>query len=164
MKRYVKPKNLTIIELVIELEIDKSLESVAAQDFLDHPKSSKEKISDFKLSLLNDIIASVDNSIRYYKFPIIKKGPAGNSYSYYIRFIPVTASGEQLAPVEIVFRISSHYSKTAAGSVDSPKVRVVQFVLGNESFEDSFALIDRAAYICEQLYAGNRAVLTEYKE
>ena len=164
MKRYVKPKNLTTIELVIEIEIDKSLEPAAAEDFLDHPKSSKEKISNFKLSLLNDIIASVDNSIRYYKFPIIKKGQAGNSYSYYIRFIPVTAKGEQLAPVEIIFRVSTHYSKTAEGSADSPKVRVVQFVLGNESFEDSFALIDKAAYICEQLYAGNRNVLIEYRE
>ena len=164
MKRYVKPKNLTTIELVIELEIDKSLESVPAEDFLDYPKTLKEKISDFKLSLLNDIIASVDNSIRYYRFPIVKKGPAGNSYSYYIRFTPVTTEGKQLAPVEIVFRISSHYSKAAEGSADSPKVRVVQFVLGNESFEDSFALIDRAAYICEQLYLGNKDAITEYKE
>lgn len=161
MKRYVKSSDVTTIELVIELEILKS-GIAATHNFLDHPKSSKEKLSNFKLSLLNDIIASVDNSIRYYKFPIVSKGPANNSYSYYIRFIPVTATGEQLSPIEIVFRISSHYSKSGAGSATSPRVRVVQFVLGNESFEDSFELIDRAAYICEQLYAGNRNALVDY--
>lgn len=161
MKRCIN--SIQTIEVVIHSETILPDNYVAAETYLKHPRSIRKdkKISDKHLGLLNDIIASFDNTLKYYHFPILKKYAANNSYSYYIQFEPITYAGEHLAPIRLIFRVSNHVSRSAKGDISSPTTRIVQFTLNDESFDNSLDLIVRGSEICKQLYEGNKRVLDE---
>ena len=164
MYRMIKDEDRDRTKVIeITMIVDDEGAIAAASSYLHHPKSiePEKRITDGHLQLLNDIILSFDMMIKSYKFDIVKKYSASNSYSYYIHFDPITESGEKLSPVRLIFRVSNHPSRSAKGSINSPKVRAVTFMLGEENFQNSLDLIEQGSQILERLYHGDKSVLDE---
>jgi hypothetical protein len=143
--------------------IEEAAESVAAGTFINHPANiaKKKRITDKHLEMLDDIIATFDANLRIAKFNIIREYQAGNSYSYYIVFEPVTEYGQVLLPIDLIFRISNHSSKSADLSSQSNFVRVIGFTLDNEDYDKASDLIYRGIHIIRELRKGNSDILDE---
>lgn len=165
MKRYVKSTEELLATITITMDIHTKLDKVAATDYIQHPKSisKKRRIPDSHLAMLNDIVASFDSNIRAVGFPIIDEHWPKKSYSYYIKFIPITESGEELLPVKLVFRVANHSNIPAEDSSDSDIVQIVSFTLEHEDKLRSWELIHRGAYILQELRKGNVNVLDEIR-
>lgn len=165
MKRLVQSSSEQHRQIVITMNIEEYTGSspIAANEYLDHPKSinKKHKISDKHLEYLNDIIASFDHNLQVAGFPILDSRPAKNSYSYYITFVPITESGEELLPVDLIFRVSTHSSKSSEGSIGSSFVRIKGFTLEHEDFDKASELIYEGIRIIRELKKGNVDILDE---
>ena len=167
MKRWIHSSISTNAnrQVVITMNIGDAdmTKSVAADIYLEHPENIKKKyrISDKHLQYLNDIIATFDHNLQAAGFDIIDRCPAGNSYSYYITFIPVTEDGRQLLPIDLIFRISDHSSKSAEASAGSTFARIVSFSLEHEDFDKASELIYEGIRIIQELKKGNADILDQ---
>ena len=151
------------IIVTVNAEVADATNSIAASEYLSHPKSVKKKyrISDKHLQYLNDIISTFDYNLQAAGFDIINRHPVSNSYSYYITFIPITEDGVKLIPIDLVFKVSTHYSKSAEGSVGSEFARIVSFTLEHEDFDKASELIYEGIRIIRELKRGNADILDE---
>lgn len=164
MKRRIHAAEQLHRQIVITVNVEEVNQDIAASsEYLSHPKNIKKKfrISDKHLEYLNDIIASFDHNLQVAKFDIIDRRSASNSYSYYITFIPITESGEKLLPIDLVFRVSNHSSKSASESGSSSFARIVSFTLQHEDFDKASDLIYEGIRIIRELKKGNVSILDE---
>lgn len=163
MKRYIYSNTELHKQIVITMYVEEVAEDVAANTFINHPANvaKKKRITDQHLKMLDDIIATFDANLRIAKFNIIKEYQASNTYSYYIVFQPVTEDGEILLPIDLIFRISNHSSKSADLSSQSSFVRIVGFTLENEDYNTASALIYRGIHIIKELKKGNVDILDQ---
>lgn len=163
MKRWIHASSYHNKKIVITINIEEAEGSIAASEYLSHPKNIKKRnrISDQHLEYINDIIATFDHNIQAAGFPITSRRPAKNSYSYYLTFVPVSEEGEELLPVDLIFRVSSHTSKTAEDSTRSSFARIISFTLGHEDYNKASDLIYKGIYILKELKKGNIDVLDE---
>lgn len=163
MKRWIHASNSVNCQILVTMHIEDAVVDIAASEYLDHPKSVKKKykISDRHLKMLNDVIASFDYNIQVAGFEILERRKATNSYSYYITFVPITLEGEKLLPIDLIFRVSSHSSKSAEGSKNSYFAQIVSFTLEHEDFNKASQLIYEGVRIIKELQNGNIDVLDE---
>ena len=164
MKKWIHSSNeLEKRTITITMIVEEESEDIAASDYLNHPKSIKKskRITDKHLQYLNDIIATFDHNIQAAGFPIVDRHPGSNSYSYYIEFIPITESGEELLPIDLIFRVSDHFSRSAEGSKNSSFARIIGFTLENEDFDKASELIYEGVRILRELKKGNIDILDQ---
>ena len=165
MKKWIHSSTSANRQIVITINIqDTDVEKpFAASTYLEHPTSIKKKyrISDKHLEYLNDIIATFDHNLQAAGFEIIDRHHSSNSYSYYITFMPITENGEKLLPIDLIFRVSSHSSKSAEASEGSSFARIISFTLANEDFDKASELIYAGIRIIRELKKGNVDILDE---
>lgn len=97
MKRYVtKANNLTHYLLRVIIEVG-YLNDVAASEYVNHPKtvSKKDKLSDEELAALDGLVAQILKMLNKFNFTISKKTQSPKSYTYYIKFTPTDANGDE---------------------------------------------------------------------
>jgi len=163
MKRMVRSDSTIVRQIVITMIVDYADESIAAAEYLTHPKNVKKRyrITDRHLEYLNDIIASFDHNIQAANFEIVNRRSSKKVYAYYIQFIPITISGERLMPIDLVFRVANHSNLAAENSETSSFARIVGFTLEHEDYDKASELIYRGVYILRELRKGNVDVLDE---
>lgn len=160
MKKWIHSQNR---QIVITMLVDDFENSIAASNYLDHPLNIRKKdlISDKHLEYLNDIIATFDHNLQVAGFEIIDRHSSKKGYSYYITFIPVTESGQELLPIDLIFRVSNHSSKSSEGSQSSNFARIISFTLEHESFDEASELIYEGIHIIRELKKGNTKILDQ---
>lgn len=147
------------IEIVIDVAYD--FENIAAA--IQHPASisKRKRVSETKLNILNEIVYSVMSAIHAQGFKVISTHQSKKSYSYYIKFWPITDEGERLFPIEFMFRISDHNIKQNEHK-ESSIVRIINLQLGGVDFDNSVDLILAADEICKGLKQGDLSILDKY--
>ena len=145
------------IEIVIDVAYD--FENIAAA--IEHPANISKRVSETKLNILNEIVYSVMSAIHAQGFKIISTHQSKKSYSYYVKFWPVTDEGERLFPIEFMFRISDHNIKQNEYK-ESSIVRIINLQFGGVDFDNSVDLILAADEICKGLKKGDLSVLNKY--
>ena len=163
MVRYVNDM-YAATTITVDIVVDCILDKIAAAT-VKHPVSIKKRkrISEVKLTILNDVVASAENSIKSHKFEIISQGQSHKDYTYYIRFYPITKDGVKLDDVLIIFRIADHKSKQIEVEAENPKVVIKSFVLSGKAYSNSVEFIKAFNDICEGLYTGDISVLDRYE-
>ena len=149
--------------ITITMFVDGSYENIAASSYLKHPSNINKKdiISDKHLEYLNDIIATFDHNLQVAGFEILDRHSSKKGYSYYITFVPITESGEKLLPIDLIFRVSNHSSKSSEGSQSSNFARIIGFTLEHESFDEASELIYKGIRIIRELKKGNIKILDQ---
>ena len=147
------------IEIIIDVAYD--FEKIAAA--IEHPVniSKRKRVSETKLNILNEIVYSVMSTIHAHGFKVISTRQSKKSYSYYVKFWPITDDGHRLFPIEFMFRISDHNMKQNEFK-ESTIMRIINLQFGGVDFNNSVDLIVAADEICKGLKQGDLTVLNNY--
>ena len=163
MKKYIKPSTADkILNIIIDIEtipVD-----IAADINVTHPINIKrsKRLSEQKLTILSDIVNSSIAVINSYNFKIDKQYQSKRSYACYVWFYATDKDGNQNIKIELIFRFGDHLLTSDDEDIITGKVRIKNFSIGEEQFNNSIAFIDEIDYICNELQKGNIGVLDEY--
>lgn len=165
MKRYIKSKDLRVID--IEIFLDYNDEGIAASELIKHLRNiaKKHRISEIKRQILEDVAMSALSAVNSKKHLIVDEKEtkqANNSYSYYIQFDVVDDEGQHIVPVGIRLRISNHKLQGDERRVeDSRTVIIRSFVLKGKHYDNYVDIILKIDSICNELDKGNISILND---
>ena len=168
MKRMIIEKPIVI---PITINIDYVPSNIAADSNVDdyavkHPLNIKKRnrLSEGKLIILNDIVMTVLSFIRSRGF-IVVKGPyqSKRSYTSYITFIPVDDKGNKSTPIKIEFRIADHISRSMdTDQLEAGDMIIKSFVIGESEYASTSRFIEAMRDILDNLKHGNTDILDKY--
>ena len=167
MKKYiteVKPR----YQIIIEVQFN-DLESVySSKELRDEGKlvekrhniSKDYQISDIQLQAYNDLVSNILSIIRVNNFNVKRKYQSKSSYSFYIHVKPSFYEGIDTEPVEVIFRISDHPTKSDY-KVTGALIHSV--IINFEEFTNGNKIIQKIREICKDLKAGDYSSVLETK-
>lgn len=159
MKRLLRCNVPTI---TIDIVVSEELSSVAAGRLIEHPKSiaRRKRLSEIKLTILNDVAASARSVVVSRGFTITKEYQSKKSYTYYFQF-DVDAEGRTV-PVGVKFRISTTSMHGDPNTTENTKVVIRSFRVRDFTIKERIALLDQFERISDELKQGNLSILDEY--
>ena len=163
MKRIIKT-NIKTINIIVELDFKKTDHAITSSDkLLKHQSINKKyRVSDEELVILHDIVYSVLSCLTSRKFKIIEKYQSARSYTYYVQFMTISDSGEEMSPVNIKFRIADHDNKYLDEPLETTDVIIKSITIGDEIYHNSVGVVVAFSHICSELKKGNLDILNRY--
>ena len=157
--------------LNIYIEFSYVASDIAAGEYINKRNVKDEyQLSDDEIVLYDDFIRNVIHALKSKHFNILKNRQANNTYSYYISFRPVNASGREFDRCAIILRISNHIrAGSEADSVEDNDFQIVyegkaiisSIIIGTKKYSSHIQAIDRVYDIVDELAIGNYDVLFE---
>lgn len=153
------------IDITVFIDIVDKNDGILSTSYVKHPTSinKNRRLGDLKLYILDDLVASLINSIKFHRFPIYGNYQSKKDYTYYVQFQPIDENGNKLMPVSLKFRLASHSSSGMGDDdVTTATVRIKSFLIGNVTIDDSVSLMVTFESILHELEKGNVKILDEY--
>lgn len=158
MKRYIRTEKQNIVELNVTIDIGYHTDSVAASDYIEHPKNIRktQRIDNIKLVILNDIVWSLMSVMNSHGFKIIKRYQSKKSYAYYI-WCDIDPEKKFGLPIfKINFRIADHLNKGLDDDiVEASNVYIKSIYIGENEYKDPMKMMRDFDAMCDKLQQGD---------